>query len=77
MNPDDIIAKIRIALPDAQVKLEDLTGTKDHWKAEIIASGFAGLSLIARHRIVNLALAAELKGPIHAFTMDVKTPSEI
>ena len=76
MNPDDIIAKIRCTLPDAVVTLEDLTGTKDHWKAHIVSTHFAGLSLIARHRLVNQALADELKGPIHAFTMDVATPEE-
>ncbi len=76
MNPDDIVAKIRVTLPDAVVTLEDLTGTKDHWKARIVSTHFAGLSLIARHRLVNQALADELKGPIHAFTMDVATPDE-
>ena len=77
MNPDDIIAKIRAALPDAQVELEDLTGTKDHWKAKVVSAAFSGKSLMARHRLVMTALAEELKGPIHALTLDVKTPDEI
>lgn len=77
MTPAAIIAKIRIALPDAEVELQDLTGTADHWKATIVSAGFAGKSLIERHRIVMAALAAELKGPIHALTLDVKTPDEI
>jgi stress-induced morphogen len=76
VNPDDIIAKIRAALPDAQVQLEDLTGTKDHWKASIVSAHFAGKSMLQRHRLVMAALAEELKGPIHALTMDVKTPDE-
>jgi stress-induced morphogen len=76
MSPDDIIAKIRAALPDAQVELEDLTGTKDHWKASIVSAHFAGKSMLQRHRLVMAALAEELKGPIHALTMDVKTPDE-
>jgi stress-induced morphogen len=77
MNADDIIAKIRAALPDAKVELQDLTGTADHWKATIISTGFAGKSLLQRHRIVMAALEAEMKGPIHALTLDVKTPDEI
>ena len=77
MQPDDIIAKIRAALPDAQVELEDLTGTKDHWKATIVSAAFSGKTLMARHRLVMSALAEELKGPIHALTLDVKTPDEI
>ena len=76
MSPDDITARIRAALPDAVVTLEDLTGTKDHWKATIVSAAFAGKSLIQRHRMVMAALAEELKGPIHALTMDVKTPDE-
>jgi stress-induced morphogen len=76
VRQEDIVAKIRAALPDAQVELQDLTGTADHWKATIVSGRFAGKSLIERHRIVNAALAEELKGPIHALTLDVKTPDE-
>ena len=77
MKADEIIAKIREALPDARVELQDLTGTADHWKATIVSAGFAGKSLLERHRMVMAALADEMKGPIHALTLDVKTPDEI
>ena len=70
------MAKIRVAIPDAQVELQDLTGTADHWKATIVSTAFAGKSLMQRHRMVNAALAEELEGPIHALTMDTKTPDE-
>lgn len=76
MSPDQIIAKIRAVLPDAKVELEDLTGTQDHWKATIVSSGFSGKSMIERHRLVMAALADEMKGPIHALTLDVKAPDE-
>jgi stress-induced morphogen len=79
ISPDDITARIRAALPDAIVTLEDLTGTRDHWKATIISTAFAGKSLIQRHRMVNAALAADMAGtsaPIHALTMDTLTPEE-
>lgn len=76
MKAEDIIAKIRAALPDAQVELQDLTGTADHWKATIVSTHFAGKSLMQRHRMVMGALADEMKGPIHALTLDVKTPDE-
>ena len=77
MKPEEIIAKIRAALPDAKVEMQDLTGTADHWKAVIISAHFAGKSLLQRHRLVNAALAEELKGPIHALTLDVRTPDEL
>lgn len=76
MTADQIAAKIRLALPDAEVTLEDLTGTSDHWKLRVVSTAFAGVPLMQRHRLVNAALADELKGPIHALTMDVLAPGE-
>jgi stress-induced morphogen len=76
VKPEDIAAKIRASLPDAIVELQDLTGTADHWKASIVSEGFAGKSMLERHRMVMAALADEMKGPIHALTLDVRTPDE-
>jgi stress-induced morphogen len=76
VKADAIADRIRAALPDARVELTDLTGTEDHWQATVISSAFAGKSLIERHRMVMAALAAEMKGPIHALTLVVKTPGE-
>ena len=77
MKAETIVARIREALPDARVELRDLTGTEDHWHATVISSGFAGKSLIERHRLVMAALAEEMKGPIHALTLDVKSLDEV
>jgi phosphoribosylformylglycinamidine synthase len=76
MSPDAIRERIRAALPDAQVELEDLTGTADHWKARIVSAVFAGRSPIERHRLINRALACELAGPINALTMELYAPGE-
>jgi stress-induced morphogen len=76
VKPEDIAAKIKATLPDAIVELQDLTGTADHWKASIVSAGFAGKSMLERHRMVMAALADEMKGPIHALTLDVRTPDE-
>lgn len=72
----DITTKLMAAFPDAEVKLNDLTGGQDHWQATIVTSAFEGLSPIARHRKVYAALAEEMKGPIHALTLTTVTPSE-
>lgn len=77
MKAEDIVAKIRASIPDAVVEMKDLTGTSDHWQATIVSTVFAGKSLIQRHRLVMAALADEMKGPIHALTLDVKTPDEV
>jgi len=76
VKPEAIVAQIRTSLPDAQVELRDLTGTEDHWHATIISAAFTGKSLIERHRLVMAALVAEMRGPIHALTLDVKAPHE-
>jgi stress-induced morphogen len=76
MEPDHIKQRITAAIPDADVVLEDLTGTRDHWKARIVSAAFSGKSLIARHRLVMAALVEEMKGPIHALTLDTLTPDE-
>jgi stress-induced morphogen len=76
VKAEAIAERIRAVLPDARVELTDLTGTEDHWQATVISSAFSGKSLIERHRLVMAALAAEMKGPIHALTLDVKSPDE-
>ncbi len=76
MSEEEIITKIQVGIPDAQVKLKDLTGSKDHWEAEIISSAFEGKSLIERHRMVFSTLEEEMKGPIHALTLKVLTPQQ-
>jgi len=32
--------------------------------------------MLERHRLVMAALAEEMKGPIHALTLDVRSPEE-
>lgn len=76
MKPQDIIAKIRISIPDAQVELRDLTGTEDHWEATIVSAAFADKRPIQRHRMVMDALAEEMRGPIHALTLTLRTPDQ-
>jgi stress-induced morphogen len=76
MKPDALIAKIRESLPDAEVELNDLTGTEDHWEATITSREFEGKSRVQRHRMVFGALQEEMRGPIHALTLVARTPSE-
>ncbi|MFT7579569.1 MAG: stress-induced morphogen [Myxococcota bacterium] len=77
IKADDLTQRIQTHFPDAVVQLKDLTGTEDHWEAEIVSEAFAGLPLIKRHRLVYTALKTELQGPIHAFTMTTLTPAEV
>lgn len=72
----DITARIQGAYPGAEVRLTDLTGTRDHWEALIISEAFEGLRLIKRQQGVYQALGELMSGPVHAFTMQTLTPSE-
>ena len=76
MDPEDIRQRIQKALPDAVVELEDLTGGRDHWKAEVTSAAFQGKSSIARHRMVYQALGEWMRGPIHALALETRTPDE-
>ena len=76
IEPEKIVEKIQQALPDADVKVQDLTGTKDHYKARVVAAQFEGENRVSRHRMIYEALSEEMKGPIHALTLEVYTPGE-
>jgi BolA protein len=47
-----------------------------HFRVAITAAAFAGLGRVARHRLVNAALAEELNGPVHALALTLKAPGE-
>ena len=73
---DEIVARIQAAHPGAQVELNDLTGTRDHWQAVIVAPSFAGLNSLARQRSIYAALGELMHGPIHALTLKTLTPEQ-
>jgi len=51
-------------------------GSETHFKVVLVAPAFADLRLLARHRLVNETLAAELAGGVHALAMHTYTESE-
>lgn len=59
-------------LPGAEITVEDMTGTQDHFEVKVRWEGFRGKGLIQQHQIVNQALAPQLEdGSIHA--LKIKT----
>jgi len=76
MTPDDISARIRTALPDADVRVVDTTGGGDHFQATVVSSAFADKGLLDRHRLVYAALGEAMRGPIHALALTTETPEE-
>lgn len=75
VEPSEIEARIRRAMPEAQVvRIEDLTGTRDHYQATVVSSRFAGLSRIEQHQAIYRALGELMAGPIHALALRTYTP---
>ncbi len=51
-------------------------GGESHFTVTIVAASFAGIPRLARQRQVYAALAEELAGPIHAFSLKALAPGE-
>ena len=49
---------------------------ESHFRVLIVSPLFAGKSRLARHRLVNETLAAELKGKVHALALAAHAPGE-
>ena len=49
---------------------------ESHFRVLIVSPKFAGLARVARHRLVNEALAEELEGPVHALALSAFAPGE-
>ena len=76
IEPEAIHAKLVDALTEAQVEVIDLTGTKDHYKVVVVTPDFEGKLPIKQHRMIYDALKEEMKGPIHALTIEAYTPAQ-
>jgi BolA family transcriptional regulator, general stress-responsive regulator len=47
-----------------------------HWRVRLVAGQLAGLSRVARHRLVYDALRPLIDQGIHALAIDARAPSE-
>jgi stress-induced morphogen len=73
---EEIRARIRAALPDADVRVADETGGGDHFAAIVVSAAFRGQTPVDRHRAVYAALGDAMRGPIHALALTTLTPDE-
>ena len=49
---------------------------ESHFRVVVVSARFAGKSRVERHRLINEALAAELKGKVHALAIAAHAPGE-
>ena len=69
MTPEELEAAIKRGLPDARVKIVDLTGTQDHYQAIVGSDAFVGKSLLEQHQMVYRAVGEEVGQAVHALTL--------
>jgi BolA protein len=51
-------------------------GGAGHYRVDIVAAGFAGMTAVARHRAVYAALGEMMPREIHALSIRARTPDE-
>lgn len=76
MDAGEIEALIKVAMPDAQVMIEDLRGDGDHYAAMVLSRAFAGKTRIQQHQMVYQALQGRMGGQLHALSLTTGLPDE-
>lgn len=73
-------APLRLDIQDDSAKHSGHSGAREggesHFSVTIVSEAFKGQSRVARQRQVNAVLADELKGPIHALSLQTLAPEE-
>ncbi|GIL41883.1 BolA/IbaG family iron-sulfur metabolism protein [Roseiterribacter gracilis] len=69
MDATHIEQLIKQALPDADVRIDDLRGDGDHYAAHVTSSAFKGLTRIQQHQLVYRALQGRMGGELHALAL--------
>ncbi len=74
MAANEIEALIKAALPDAEIKVEDLAGDGDHYAASVVSEAFRGRSRVQQHQLVYAALRGRMGGELHALALQTSVP---
>jgi BolA protein len=73
-------APVRLDLVDESQRHAGHVGARPegetHFALTIVSAAFAGMSRLARQRLVYAALAAELASRVHALSLTTLTPEE-
>jgi BolA family transcriptional regulator, general stress-responsive regulator len=52
------------------------SGGESHFRLYIVSSAFKGKNRLERHRMINTALANEMKSRVHALAIHAQAPGE-
>ena len=68
-------AELQAAFPDAEIRIDDLAGDGDHYRARIVSTAFSGLSRVKQHQLVYAALKGKVGGELHALALETQAPA--
>ena len=69
---EEIRDLIKIAIPDAQITIQDLAGDENHYSATIKSKIFSGKSKIEQHQLVYKALKGKMGNELHALALNTE-----
>ena len=72
---DDLERMLKESFPDATVRIDDLAGDGDHYRAVIVSEAFRGKSRIQQHQMVYAALGGRMGGELHALQVTTQVPT--
>ncbi len=74
MSIGELEQSLLSAFPDGEVKIEDLAGDGDHYRATVVSAAFKGLSRVRQHQLVYAALNGRVGGELHALALETRAP---
>ena len=72
MTTDEVKRLIERGIPGSTATVTDLTGSGDHFRADVVAATFQGKTRIEQHQLVYAALGNMAGGKIHAIQLNTK-----
>lgn len=76
MDPGQIERLIKEAIPDAEVKIEDLRGDGDHYAAHVVSAAFKDKTRVQQHQMVYHALRGRMGSELHALALQTSAAKE-
>ena len=77
MDAGEIEQLIRAAMPDAEVRIEDLRGDGDHYAAHVVSAEFEGKTRVQQHQLVYGALQGRMGNELHALALQTSAPEGV
>lgn len=76
LDPEELKKIIEAGIPDSTVTVTDLTGTRDHYRVDVVSPVFEGKTLVQQHQVVYRAVGEHMTGAVHALQIRTSTPQE-